>query len=114
MYKVVNIEGKNIPMKSTGLTARLYSRYFGKDFFSSFLTLRGLKDGKQVDTSIFEEIAWTLAKTANPKIPDIDEWLDGFESPFSIYKKMGEIIRVIDKSFNNSVNPKKKTKKTRK
>lgn len=108
MYKVVTIEGKHIPMKSTGRTARLYARYFNKDFISSFLQLKKLADGETADTAVFEEIAWTLAKTANESIPEIDEWLDQFESPLSIFKNAKDIFSIIDKSFGTTVNPKKK------
>lgn len=108
MFKVVTIEGKDIPMKSTGRTARLYARYFNKDFISSFLQLKKLADGETADTAIFEEIAWILAKAANDNIPEIDEWLDQFESPLSIFKKAKDILSIVDKSFGTTVNPKKK------
>lgn len=108
MFKVVTIEGKQIPMKATGRTARLYARYFNKDFISSFLQLKKLADGETADTAVFEEIAWTLAKTANESIPEIDEWLDQFDSPLSIFKKAKDVLSVIDKSFGTTVNPKKK------
>lgn len=113
MFKVVVIEGKKIPMKATGLTARLYARYFNKDFISSFIGMKGLKDGTQTDSGVIDEIAWVLAKTANPDIPEIDLWLDQFESPFSIFKKAGEILSVIDRSFGTSINPKKKKKQAK-
>lgn len=108
MFKVIHIEGKHIPMKSTGRTARLYARYFNKDFISSFLQLKKLAEGGTADTAVFEELAWTLAKAANDNIPEIDEWLDQFESPLSIFKKAKDILSIIDKSFGTTVNPKKK------
>lgn len=108
MYKVVVIEGKKIPMKSTGRTARLYSQYFHKDFLTEYSNLSKLGKGEYVDTSIIENIAWIMAKTANDKIPDIDEWLDKFSSPLSIYEKSEDILSVLKSSFNGSVVPKKK------
>ena len=108
MYKVVVIEGKKIPMKSTGRTARLYSQYFHKDFLTDYSNLSKLGKGEYVDTSIIENIAWIMAKTANDKLPDIDEWLDKFSSPLSIYEKSEDIFIILKSSFNGSVEPKKK------
>lgn len=114
MFKVINIENKAIPMKADGLTGRLYARYFGKDFISTFMKLRNLQNGGDADTGLFDELAWVLAKSANADIPDIDEWLSQFNSPFSIFQKSKEIMAVVDKSFNVSVNQKKKKKEKKK
>lgn len=113
MYKVVVIEGKKIPMKSTGRTARLYSQYFHKDFLSTVFGLLKLKKGEITDTNIFDELSWVLAKTANENIPDIDEWLEQFDSPMSIFMKSQEIFGLINKSFTTTINPKKKKKRTK-
>ena len=93
MFKVINIENKAIPMKADGLTGRLYARYFGKDFISTFMKLRNLQNGGDADTGLFDELAWVLAKSANADIPDINEWLSQFNSPFSIFQKYCANIR---------------------
>lgn len=111
MYKVIIIEGKKIPMKSTGRTARLYAQYFKKDFLSDFMNLQNIGNGNSVDLSIIEDLAWVMAKTANDNIPDIDEWLDQFKSPFSIPGKVDEIFEIVLNSMNTSINPKKNRKK---
>lgn len=108
MFKVIVIEGKPIPMKSTGCTGRLYAQYFQKDLLSDFIMLKNLVDGQGVDTSVIENLAWTLAKNANDKIPSIDDWLGQFDSAFAIVNKMQEIMNLLDTSFATSVNPKKK------
>lgn len=43
---------------------------------------------------LFENIAYVMAKHADPKIPDTpEEWLDEF-STFSIYQVLPEIIKL--------------------
>ncbi len=43
---------------------------------------------------MFENIAYTMAKHADPAIPDdVEEWLDGFKT-FSIYQVLPELIRL--------------------
>lgn len=114
MYKVIVIEGKSIPMKSTGRTARLYAQYFKKDFISDFSNLGNLGKGQHVDTSLIENLAWVMAKTADDSIRDIDDWLDQFQSPLSLLEKSDEIFGIITNGFNTSVKSKKKHKKVHK
>lgn len=38
-----------------------------------------LKDLETLDFEVFFNIAWVMAKTANPSIPEPLEWLDQFE-----------------------------------
>lgn len=112
MERIVYIEKKAIPMKSNGLTARLYARYFQKDLICDFFELKKL--GKeQADTQVIENIAWVLAKTANNDLPDIEEWLSQFEEPFSVFRASKQFIGLLDKSFATSQNPKKKKNQTK-
>ena len=43
---------------------------------------------------MFENIAYTMAKRADPQIPnEVDEWLDGFNT-FSIYQVLPQLIEL--------------------
>ncbi len=43
---------------------------------------------------MFENIAYTMAKHADPQIPnEVDEWLDGFNT-FSIYQVLPQLIEL--------------------
>lgn len=114
MYKVVVIEGKKIPFKADGRTARLYREYFKKDFLSEFFKMKNAKKDGNFDMAVFENLAWIMAKNANPKIQDIDKWLSQFNSPFSIIEAMDDILNVMDSSMISIVEPKKKKKKKKK
>ncbi len=108
MYKVVRIEGKDIPMKSDGGTARLYRQYFKKDYL---LEIGKIQRGEIDNIEIFdivENLAWVMAKRANKRIPDIDKWLASFRYPDSIIKNANEIYQLVNLSLTTTVEPKKK------
>ena len=78
---------------------RIYRLNFQRDIYKNLWILekrigRGDEEGSNLDLfslEMFENIAYTMAKHADPKIPDEeDEWLDGF-SRFSIYQVLPQL-----------------------
>lgn len=109
MFKVVRIEGKNIPMKSNGSTAVLYSRFFNRNMLGDFFNLaKMIEDGREMESNVIEQIAWTLAKTANDSIPDYMDWLSQFESPMSIYESAKDIFSLVTSDIKSTQKYKKK------
>lgn len=108
MFKVVTIDNKKIPMKSSGLTGRLYAREFHKDFLSAIASLSNITEGQSGDYEVINELAWILAKAANPKIKDFEDWLSTFETPFSITQAMPQIMELIFTSSSGMVQEKKR------
>lgn len=97
MEKILTIDGKQIPFKCTGGTALRYKMQFGKDFFGEITKMAVVNadgtiamDYGKFDMESFYNLAWVLAKTANPSIPTPLEWLDTFES-FPIMEIMPEL-----------------------
>lgn len=105
MEKTIEVDGKKIPLKSTGATVLRYKQQFGKDYFGELLkmtkAIEPMKKNKKMtnladsdlsllDFEILYNFIWVLAKTANPTIPEPLEWLDGFDS-FPIVEIMPEI-----------------------
>lgn len=90
MEKTITIDGKEVRFKSTAATPLRYKAQFGKDFFAEILKMGALeklnkdqvnaKDLEGLDFEVFYNIAWVMAKTADPKIPDPIAWLDQFET----------------------------------
>lgn len=93
MEKTIVIDGQQVAFKSSGAIPKRYKMQFQRDFFKDLLAM-GLANTKleklteeeqleafrKIDFEVFYDIAWTLAKTANPTIPDPMAWLDGFEA----------------------------------
>jgi hypothetical protein len=88
--KTILIDGKNINFKTTGATPMRYKAQFGRDYFKEILKMAPLinlknkkdlniKDLETLDFEIFYNIAWIMAKTADPSIPEPIAWLDEFD-----------------------------------
>jgi hypothetical protein len=112
MERTIHIDNKDVKFKATGATVRIYREHFGRDFFADFQQLQAdtEKGGAlQVDTLlIFENIAHTMAKQADPEVPDDpDEWLDQFEM-FSIYIALPQLIELWNLSSLPTAQSKKK------
>ncbi len=100
MTKVIEIDGKKVSFKASAAIPRLYRVKYGRDIFKDLMKLeKSLNASKEEDSSLdvfsletFENIAYLMAKHADPALPDTaEEWLDEF-SVFSIYQVLPEII----------------------
>ena len=102
MTKVVEIDGKKVPFKASAAIPRIYRVKYGRDIFKDLMKLeKALNDNSAEDSNLdlfsletFENIAYLMAKHADPSLPDsAEEWLDEF-SVFSIYQVLPEIIEL--------------------
>lgn len=93
MEKTITIEGKSIRLKTSGALPLRFKAQFHKDYFSELLKLAPAierldkkekdltaEDLAAIDFDVFYNIIWTLAKTADPTIPEPLTWLDEFET----------------------------------
>lgn len=98
--KTIEIDGKEVTFKASAAVPRMYRLKFRRDIFKDMNDL--MKDIKSSDEEIsglsiesleiFENIAYMMAKYADPNVPDnIDEWLEQFNT-FSIYMVMPHIV----------------------
>ena len=108
--KTIKIGGRSVTFKATAATPRLYRTMFGRDLFVDLTQLLQLSKTMRSDASVlelFENIAYTFAKHADPTIPDTpDEWLDGFEM-FAIHEFLPTILELWAAN-NKSLGAKKK------
>ncbi len=102
MEKTLNIDGKDVKFKSTAGTLMRYRMNFGRDLIKDIAKLekryKSVESGEDefeiYDLEMFEKIAWSMAKTADNNIKDIENWLDEFES-FSIMVILPEIMDLL-------------------
>ena len=107
MMKKIEIDGKAIAFKASAAIPRIYRIKFQRDIYKDLSVLeKSIGDGDPEKSSLdlfslemFENIAYVMAKHADPSIPDNpEEWLDEFNT-FSIYQvlpKLGISIRDLD------------------
>lgn len=90
METTITIDGKQVRFKSNGATPLRYKAQFGRDYFKEILKMTPLlnfgkkkkvdpKDLEVLDFEVFYNIAWIMAKTADPSIPEPITWLEGFD-----------------------------------
>lgn len=117
MEKVLTIDGQQVKFKSTAAFAKRYKAQFQRNIFADFYKIGNAiskgDDGQEkvdlekLDFDIFYDIAWVLAKTADDKIPPVEEWLDGFDE-FPIEEIMPKLMDMLTKSIASSKVSKKK------
>ena len=114
--KNIEIDGKLVPFKASAAIPRIYRLKFGRDIFADINKLIEATDANDAEASgidlptlgIFEDVAYTMAKYADPAIPEtVDEWLDRF-NVFSIYFILPQIIQLWGLNSQTTIESKKK------
>lgn len=108
MEKTIIIDDKKVTFKSTGALPKRYKMQFQRDFFSDLMAMEGIvgkkkpsvHDIREIDFEVFYDIAWCLAKAANPSIPDPLTWLDSF-SEFPIIEILPELQDMLAMSISS-------------
>ena len=112
MEKTIVIDGKEVRMRASALVPRLYRFKFGRDMISDMRQLQKAfskatslpedateedrKDAQLsvMDLTIFENVAYIMAKHADKNVADsLEHWLDDFEM-FSIYEVLPHILEL--------------------
>lgn len=115
MEKILTIDGRQVKFKSTGAFLLRYKAQFGRDAIQDILKLQSaidlntneLVNYEALDLEVFYNLAWTLAKTADPSLPPPMEWLDSF-SEFPLVDVLPELTDMIFSSLTTTVQSKKK------
>ena len=116
IIKNIEIDGKSVPFKASAAIPRIYRLKFGRDIFSDIDKLVDATGGQNPNAStldintlgLFEDVAYTMAKYADPSVPDTpEEWLDGFDM-FSVYLILPQIIDLWRLNTKTQVESKKK------
>lgn len=126
MDRIIRIDGKDVKFRATARTPRLYRGLVGRDMIQDMEKLKTAfnkaakvsddasdeekRDAQlsMIDLEIFENIAFVMAKHANPDITaSADEWLDQFQM-FSIYQILPELLKLWAINTATTSTPKKK------
>ena len=116
IIRKIEIDGKQVVFKASAAIPRIYRLKFQRDIYKDLRSLeRSVGDGNEENSNLdlfslemFENIAFVMAKHADPSIPDTPEdWLDGFNT-FSIYQVLPELIELWGLNVKTDVQAKKK------
>jgi hypothetical protein len=127
MERTLNIGGADLRMRASALIPRLYRFRFGRDLIKDMAQLeKAYKKAMTIkedateeerkeaelsifDLTIFENVAWAMAKNADPNVPnDPDEWLDSINGVFSVYEVLPQILELWTDGWNTTSIPVKK------
>ena len=115
MKQTITIDGREVAFKASAAIPRIYRMKFHRDIFKDLRDLEKSIDKNDPENSsldlfsleMFENIAYVMAKHADPSIPDtLEEWLDGFNT-FSIYQVLPQIIELWGLNTRTEVQAKK-------
>ena len=119
IVRKVEIDGKQVPFKASAAIPRIYRIKFNRDIYKDIRSLeKAVGEGDEENSNLdlfslemFENIAYVMAKHADPNIPDTpEEWLDEFNT-FSIYQVLPEIIKLWGLNVKTEVESKKNSAK---
>ena len=115
MVKKIEIDGKQVAFRASAAIPRIYRMKFQRDIYKDLAALEKaigdnseeVSDLDMFSLEMFENIAYIMAKHADPSIPDTpEEWLDNFNT-FSIYQVLPKIIELWGLNVRTDVEAKK-------
>ncbi|MCC8044186.1 MAG: hypothetical protein LIP12_01645 [Clostridiales bacterium] len=119
LTKTINIDGVETKFRASAAIPRIYRIKFGRDIYKDLRQLEksvGENDPENSNLDMFslemfEDLAWVMAKHADPTIPDTpDEWLEQFNT-FSIYQVLPQLIDLWGLNTQTQVESKKNFRK---
>lgn len=111
----IDIDGKQVAFKASAAIPRIYRLKFQRDIYKDLRALEKSIGAEDEDNSnldlfsleMFENIAFVMAKHADPSIPNTpEEWLDGFNT-FSIYQVLPKLIELWGLNVQTDIEAKK-------
>jgi len=115
IVKKIEIDGQMVAFKASAAIPRIYRLKFQRDIYKDLRLLeKSVGDGNEENSNLdlfslemFENIAFVMAKHAEPSIPDTpEEWLDRFNT-FSIYQVLPQLIELWGLNVKTDVEAKK-------
>ena len=116
IVRTIKIDDKEVAFKASAAVPRIYRLKFGRDIYRDLTALEknvgeNSKEKSGIDIvslEMFENIAYIMAKHADPTIPNTpEEWLDEFNT-FSIYQILPQLIDLWGLNVQTDAEAKKK------
>ena len=115
LTQTIEIDGQPVKFRASAAIPRIYRLRFHRDIYKDLSLLEKSVSKQDEDNSnldlfsleMFENIAYIMAKHADPDIPDTpEEWLDNFNT-FSIYQILPKLIELWGLNVQTDVRSKK-------
>ena len=115
LTQTIEIDGQLVKFRASAAIPRIYRLRFHRDIYKDLSLLEKSVSKQDEENSsldlfsleMFENIAYIMAKHADPTIPDTpEEWLDNFNT-FSIYQVLPKLIELWGLNVQTDVQSKK-------
>ena len=115
MTQTIEIDGQPVKFRASAAIPRIYRMRFHRDIYKDLSLLeKSISKEDEGDSNLdlfslemFENIAYIMAKHADPEVPDTpEEWLDNFNT-FSIYQVLPKLIELWGLNVQTTVQSKK-------
>ena len=115
LTQTIEIDGQPVKFRASAAIPRIYRLRFHRDIYKDLSLLEKSVSKQDEDNSgldlfsleMFENIAYIMAKHADPDIPDTpEEWLVNFNT-FSIYQILPKLIELWGLNVQTDVQSKK-------
>ena len=115
LTKTIQVDGQDVTLRASAAIPRIYRIKFNRDMFNDLNMVakamstneEGMSTLDNFSLEVFENIAYVMAKHADPMIPDTpEEWLDRFRT-LSIYQVFPKIMELWELNLNVDVEAKK-------
>lgn len=112
----IEIDEQEVVFKASAAIPRIYRLKFQRDIYSDLRLLeKSINHNDEEESGLdlfslemFENIAYIMAKHADPSIPNTpEEWLDEFNT-FSIYQVLPQLIELWGLNVQTKIEAKKK------
>lgn len=97
MEKIIQIDGKDVPLKATAMNMVVYRSQFNKDIMEvagAIVKVGSTQDFAQLDSLGVARVVWTMAKTADKELPPFEKWFEGIEQ-FPVLDILGDCMELI-------------------
>lgn len=113
MEKTILIDGQELPLKATAMNMVVYRSQFNKDIMEvagQIVKAGSTQDFSSIDSLGVARLIWTMAKTANPDLPDFEKWFENIEM-FPVLDILGDCMELIMANLTSTTTIKPKNAK---
>ena len=114
MKKTITVCGYEIPVVSNAASLIRYKMQFHRDGMRDLMLLAkgdgDMVNNEDFDLEVLYRFLWIFAKQADPELPELVDWLEGFDVPTLDFAKaaLPEVQGLLVENMKTTVKSKKK------
>ena len=97
MEKIIQIDGKDVPLRATAMNMVIYRSEFNKDIMEvsgAIVKAGSTQDFTNLDSLGVARLIWTMAKTYDKDLPSFEKWFSEIEM-FPVLDILTECMELI-------------------